>query len=89
MDVQVKLAGDPAAGVGELVEQHDVRRVLPEAQAAALGLPLHVVELPWPCPNPVYEQLMSAAMQAARRQDVSRNSTPLSPTGRSSPGRWT
>jgi hypothetical protein len=28
---------------------HDVRRVLLEAQAGALGLPLHVVELPWPC----------------------------------------
>ena len=72
MDVQVKLPGDAAAGVDELVKQHDVRRVLPEDQAAALGLPLHVVELPWPCPNPVYEQLMSAAMDAARRQDVSR-----------------
>lgn len=54
------------------VAMHDVRRVLLEAQAAALGLPLHVVELPWPCPDTVYEQLMSAAIQAARRQDVSR-----------------
>jgi uncharacterized protein (TIGR00290 family) len=53
------------------VAMHDVRRVLLEQQAAALGLPLHVVELPWPCPNPVYEQLMSAATDAARRQDVS------------------
>jgi len=54
------------------VAMHDVRRVLLEAQADALGLPLHVVELPWPCPNPVYEQLMSAAMAAARQRDVSR-----------------
>ncbi len=54
------------------VAMHGVRRVLLEAQAAALGLPLHVVELPWPCPNPVYEQLMSAAMDAARQRDVSR-----------------
>jgi uncharacterized protein (TIGR00290 family) len=53
------------------VAMHDVRRVLLDAQAAALGLPLHVVELPWPCPNAVYEQLMSAAMDAARQQDVS------------------
>ena len=29
--------------------------MLLEAQAEALGLPLHVVELPWPCPNEVYE----------------------------------
>jgi uncharacterized protein (TIGR00290 family) len=53
------------------VAMHGVRRVLLEAQAAALGLPLHIVELPWPCPNPVYEQLMSAAMDAARQRDVS------------------
>jgi uncharacterized protein (TIGR00290 family) len=56
----------------ERVAMHGVRRVLVEAQAAALGLPLHVVELPWPCPNPVYEQLTSAAWDAARRQGVSR-----------------
>jgi diphthamide synthase (EF-2-diphthine--ammonia ligase) len=59
---------DTAAG---RVAMHGVRRVLLEAQAAALGLPLHVIELPWPCPNPVYEQLMSQRLAAARQQDVS------------------
>ena len=59
------------AAVGR-VAVHGVRRVLLEAQAAALGLPLHVVELPWPCPNPVYEQLTSMAMDTARQRDVSR-----------------
>jgi uncharacterized protein (TIGR00290 family) len=59
---------DTAAG---RVAMHGVRRVLLEAQAAALGLPLHVIELPWPCPNPVYEQLMSQGLAAARQQDVS------------------
>jgi uncharacterized protein (TIGR00290 family) len=54
------------------VAMHAVRRVLLEAQAAALGLPLHVVELPWPCPNEVYEQRMSAAVGAARQQGVER-----------------
>jgi len=53
------------------VAMHDVRRVLLEAQAQALGLPLHVVELPWPCPNAVYEQLMSAPLDTARRHGVS------------------
>lgn len=52
------------------VAMHGVRRVLLEAQADALGLPLHVVELPWPCPNEVYEQRMSAAMATARQDDV-------------------
>ena len=49
---------------------HGVRRELLEAQAAALGLPLHVVELPWPCSNERYEQLMSAAVAAARAEGV-------------------
>ena len=47
------------------VAMHAVRRVLLERQAAALGLPLHVVDLPWPCPNEVYEQQMASALQLA------------------------
>jgi uncharacterized protein (TIGR00290 family) len=52
------------------VAMHAVRRSLLEQQAAALGLPVHAVELPWPCPNEVYEQQMSAAIQAARDAGV-------------------
>lgn len=52
------------------VAMHGVRRALLEAQAAALGLPLHVVELPWPCPNEVYEQKMAGAIDDARRSGV-------------------
>ena len=33
------------------VAMHAVRRDLLLAQADRLGLPVHVVELPWPCPN--------------------------------------
>jgi uncharacterized protein (TIGR00290 family) len=47
------------------VAMHAVRRELLEAQADALGLPLHVVELPWPCPNDAYEKAMSAALDDA------------------------
>lgn len=36
-------------------------------QAAALGLPVRVVELPWPCPNDVYEQRTGAALTQLRR----------------------
>ena len=54
------------------VAMHAVRRTVLEAQAAALGLPLHVVELPWPCPNEVYEQQMSAAVAAATGAGVER-----------------
>ncbi len=54
------------------VAMHAVRRVLLERQAAALGLPLHVVEIPADCPNEVYEQRMSAAVEAALADGVSR-----------------
>lgn len=40
---------------------HAVRRELVRAQATAAGLPLVEVELPWPCPNEVYEERMAAA----------------------------
>jgi len=49
------------------VAAHGVRRVLLQAQADALGLGLHVVQLPRPCPNDVYEQRMTEAMAAARQ----------------------
>ena len=40
------------------VAMHGVRRSILEAQAAAAGVPLHVVPLPWPCSNADYERLM-------------------------------
>jgi len=43
------------------VAMHAVRRELLDAQAAATGLPLHVVPLPWPCSNDQYESIMTAA----------------------------
>jgi uncharacterized protein (TIGR00290 family) len=52
------------------VAMHGVRQLLLEAQADALGLPLHVVDLPWPCPNDVYEERMSNAVAAARASGV-------------------
>jgi uncharacterized protein (TIGR00290 family) len=54
------------------VAMHAVRRTLLEAQAAAPGLPLHVVEIPHACPNETYEQRMSAAVDAALADGVTR-----------------
>lgn len=54
------------------VAMHAVRRPLLEAQADALGLPLHVVDLPWPCANELYEQRMSDAIEVARQSGVTR-----------------
>ncbi len=54
------------------VAMHAVRRELLLTQGARLGLPIHVVELPWPCPNSEYERLMAAAVEAALADDVGR-----------------
>ena len=37
---------------------HGVRRALVEAQAEAAGLPLHLLPIPYPCPNETYEAVM-------------------------------
>lgn len=52
------------------VAMHATRRAILEAQARAAGLPLHVIELPWPCRNEIYEDRMRAAVEAARADDV-------------------
>jgi hypothetical protein len=62
------------------VAMHAVRRRLVEAQADRAGLPLWPVELPWPCPNAVYEDLISAICRRAiaqnHRRDCIRRSVP-------------
>lgn len=52
------------------VAMHAVRRALVEAQAAATGLPLWPVHLPWPCSNAAYEERMSAVIGRARDEGV-------------------
>jgi uncharacterized protein (TIGR00290 family) len=52
------------------VAMHGVRRDLVEAQARAAGLPLHVVSIPHPCPNGVYEARMNAFVEQARRRGI-------------------
>jgi uncharacterized protein (TIGR00290 family) len=52
------------------VAMHAVRRKLLEAQAAAAGLPLHVIEIPWPCPNEAYEAAMGAFVAEQKAQGV-------------------
>lgn len=53
-------------GATDRVAMHGVRRALVERQAAAAGLPLVAVDLPWPCPNEAYERLVGAALGRAR-----------------------
>lgn len=50
------------------VAMHAVRRALLHEQAAAVGLPLWSVELPWPCTNADYEQRFHAVLARAREE---------------------
>jgi len=52
------------------VAMHAVRRSLLEAQARAAGLELHVVDIPYPCPNAEYERIMGAFVAGARAAGV-------------------
>lgn len=53
------------------VAMHAVREELLERQAAAVGLPLWKVPLPWPCSNDRYEAAMAAAVERARAEGIS------------------
>jgi uncharacterized protein (TIGR00290 family) len=52
------------------VAMHGVRRELVEAQAAAAGLPLWNVPLPWPCSNSQYEVVMAETCANAMKAGV-------------------
>ena len=52
------------------VAMHAVRRALLERQAAALALPLNVVELPTPCTNDEYEARFGETLERARGDGV-------------------
>lgn len=52
--------------VADRVAMHGVRRTLLEAQARAAGLPLHIINLPWPCTNADYERIMGTFLTTAR-----------------------
>jgi uncharacterized protein (TIGR00290 family) len=52
------------------VAMHAVRRDLIEQQAAAAGLPLWAVPLPWPCSNEQYESLMAQTCAKAVSEGI-------------------
>ncbi len=52
------------------VAMHGVRTELVQAQADAIGLPLWVVPLPWPCSNDEYETRMRDVIVTARTDGV-------------------
>jgi uncharacterized protein (TIGR00290 family) len=52
------------------VAMHAVRRVLVEAQAERVGLPLWAVDLPWPCSNDAYETRMRGVSDRAIAEGI-------------------
>lgn len=52
------------------VAMHGTRREVLEAQAAAVGIPLWVIPLPWPCSNEEYEKRMRAACDRAESEQI-------------------
>jgi uncharacterized protein (TIGR00290 family) len=59
-------------GDADRVSMHAVRGELLELQAERLGLPVHRVALPAPCPNEVYEAAMADAVATARTAGAER-----------------
>jgi uncharacterized protein (TIGR00290 family) len=57
-------------GEADRVAMHAVRRELVERQAAAAGLPLWGVPLPWPCSNEQYELLMAQTCAKAVAEGI-------------------
>ncbi|MGD0250920.1 MAG: ATP-binding protein [Thermoplasmata archaeon] len=52
------------------VSMHGVREELLHRQSEALGLPLTIVRIPYPCPNEVYEREMGTTLERARSNGV-------------------
>ena len=52
------------------VAMHSTRRALVEQQAQAAGLPLQIVDLPWPCANADYERIMKKVCDQAVAQGI-------------------
>lgn len=52
------------------VAMHGVRRELLEQQGRAAGLPLHIIDLPWPCTNADYERIMGRFLAQAQTAGV-------------------
>ncbi|WP_018915038.1 hypothetical protein [Thiomonas sp. FB-6] len=71
-DPNVELAGlfCTVNQVFERVAMHGVRIELLRQQAAAVGLPLSLIEIPYPCSNDAYARVMDAFVREARGHGV-------------------
>ena len=69
-DVHIAALVTTFNSVANRVAMHAVRRSLVEAQAERAGLPLWPVELPWPCSNTQYEELMRTVWRRAVAEGI-------------------
>ncbi len=56
--------------VFERVAMHGVRVALLQQQAASAGLPLYIIEIPFPCSNSEYADAMSSFIDMARKENI-------------------
>jgi uncharacterized protein (TIGR00290 family) len=69
-DIEIAALLTTFNGAADRVAMHAVRRELVEAQAGRMGLPLWSIDLPWPCSNAVYENLMLGMCRRALDQGI-------------------
>ena len=69
-DVEVVALFTTFNSTADRVAMHAVRRALVETQAERTGLPLWSIDLPWPCTNAVYEDLLSALWPRAAAEGI-------------------
>ena len=69
-EVQVVELLTTVTEIFQRVSIHGVRESLLLHQARELGLPVHIVKIPNPCPNEVYDEHMAAALEEAKSQGV-------------------
>jgi uncharacterized protein (TIGR00290 family) len=52
------------------VSMHGVRVDLLQKQAKCIGLPLEIIEIPYPCSNPEYEKIMGQFVDKAKSDNI-------------------
>ncbi|MCH9711806.1 MAG: ATP-binding protein, partial [Proteobacteria bacterium] len=54
----------------ERVAMHAVRLRLLKEQAKQIGLPIHIIEIPYPCSNADYEKIMTEFIAKIQADDI-------------------
>ena len=52
------------------VAMHAIRVELLQQQAKSIGLPLQIIEIPYPCSNELYEEIMAQFVESAKEANI-------------------